>query len=160
MAVQTVFSNNLNPSTGSLTSRFTNATAFYIDAPLLADELEIDVFLQVYFPTATSERVRNLALGKLKDGQIKLNETDTETVVAIPSEFIDSGLEMALFFLSSDTTFLDVFVLGQDCTLCGVNSRLDALETKIDLVLAALNVTVPIPAIAPTNEQQAFFFLQ
>ena len=80
MALQTVFSNNLDPANGSLTARFKHATAFYIDTPLESDELEIDVFLQVYFPTQTKERTRNLALGKLKDGQITLNETDTETV--------------------------------------------------------------------------------
>ena len=86
MVLQTVFNSSLNPTTGSLTTRFVDATAFYINAPLLSDELELDVFLQVYFPTTTGERVRNLALGKLKDGQIKLNEVDTETVVPIPNE--------------------------------------------------------------------------
>lgn len=186
MALLTVFSNNLNPATGSLTSRFTNACAFYIDAPLINAELEIDVFLQVYFPTATSERVRNLALGKLKDGQIKLNETDTETVVPIPSEFVDSGLEMALFFLASDTTFLEVYVLGKDCTLCGVKSdvaaispRLDDIESKIDqlavantnnnsnlstilnLILNAVGIPAPPPVLVEaTADEQAFFFLQ
>ncbi|MEO0834784.1 MAG: hypothetical protein AAFY16_02095 [Cyanobacteria bacterium J06642_3] len=186
MALLTVFSNNLSPATGSLTSRFTNAAAFYIDAPLITSELEIDVFLQVYFPTATNERVRNLALGKLKDGQIKLNETDTETVVPIPDEFIDSGLEMALFFLSSSATFLEVYVLGKDCTLCEVSNevlalgnRLDDIESKIDdlavvntnnnsnlttilnLILNAIGVAAPLPLPVPaTAEQQAFFFLQ
>ena len=83
MALLTVFSDNLDPENGSLTARFTNATAFYIDAPLLGAELEIDAYLQVYFPTAIGERVRNLPLGKLKDGEIKLNEIDSISVETI-----------------------------------------------------------------------------
>jgi len=172
VAVQTVFSNNLNPITGSLTSRFTNATAFYIDAPLLGSEMEIDVFLQVYFPVFGGERVRNLALGKLKDGQIALNETDTETVVPIPNEFLDSGLEMALYFTPSDPIFLEVYVLGVDVTIEtidqkieAIGDRLDDLETdngNIDLILnLILNALgVPVPVIAGTTAQQDFFFLQ
>ncbi len=132
MVLQTVFNNTLNPTTGSLTARFTNATAFYINAPLLPDELELDVFLQVYFPTTSGERVRNLALGKLKDGQIKLNEVDTETVVPIPNEFLDSGLEMALFFLASESITLEVYVLGQDCTLCELEDKIDSLDSKLN----------------------------
>ena len=132
MALLTVFNNTLNPTTGSLTARFVNATAFYINAPLLPDELELDVFLQVYFPTAAGERVRNLALGKLKDGQIKLNEVDTETVVPIPNEFLDSGLSMALFFLSSESITLEVYVLGQDCTLCELENKIDSLDSKLN----------------------------
>ena len=132
MVLQTVFNNTLNPTTGSLTARFTNATAFYINAPLLPDELELDVFLQVYFPTTSGERVRNLALGKLKDGQIKLNEVDTETVVPIPNEFLDSGLEMALFFLASESITLEVYVLGQDCTLCELENKIDSLDSKLN----------------------------
>lgn len=134
MAVQTVFSDNLDPDNGSLTARFVNATAFYIDVPLLNAELEIDVYLQVYFPTATGERLRNLTLGKLKDGQIKLNEADTETVVPIPNEFIDSGLEMAIYFTPSDTTFLEVYVLGLDCTLCTLDAKLDAILENLETV--------------------------
>ena len=107
----------LDPENGSLTARFKHATAFYIHTPFKSIQLEIDVFLQVYFPVGIKERSRNLALGKLKDGQIKLNEVDTKTVVPIPNEFVDSNLEMALFFLSSDTTYLEVFVLTQDCKM-------------------------------------------
>ena len=134
MAIQTVFSNNLDPTTGSLTSRFTNATGFYIDAPLLNEEIEIDVFLQVYFPTESKERVRVLALGKLSDGQIKLNETDTETVKAIPKEFVDSGLEMALYFWSSDNTFLEVFVVVPDCSLCQIQGGVLSLLEEFDRI--------------------------
>jgi len=134
VVLQTVFSDNLNPATGNLTERFQNATAFYIDAPLLDAEMEIDVFLQVYFPAASKERLRNLALGKLKDGQITLNETDTETVVPIPNEFVDSGLEMALFFLPSDEIFLEVYVLGKDCTLCNLDLKIDAILENLETI--------------------------
>ena len=132
MAVLTVFSNNLSPATGSLTARFTRARGFYISAPLIASEIEIDVFLQVYFPTATGERTRKIDLGKLKDGEIKLNEVDTESLVSIPSEFVDSGLEMALLFLGSSTTFLEVYVVGAECTLCSIDAKIEQILAVIE----------------------------
>lgn len=167
MAVQTVFSDNLNPATGSLTSRFTNATGFYIDAPLLSSELEIDVFLQVYFATATGERLRNLALGKLKDGQITLNETDTVTVEPIPSEFLDSGLEMALYFLPSEPIFLEVYVLGKNCSLCAIDTKIEAIDNRLNdiestlqQILTAVNKPSTPVVIAPAASEQQFFFIQ
>lgn len=172
MALLTVFSDNLNPTTGSLSDRFRNATAFYIDAPLLTGEMEIDVFLQVYFPTATGERLRNLALGKLSDGQIRLNQTDTETVVPIPDEFIDSGLDMALFFLPSDPIFLEVYVLGADVSIKSLDEKIDELTRQLNdvetgnnntdiilnLILNALGI--PAPIISGTGGEQEFFLLQ
>lgn len=172
MVLQTVFNGALNPTTGSLTARFVNATAFYVNAPLLSDELELDVFLQVYFPATDGERVRNLALGKLKDGQIKLNEVDTETVVPIPNEFLDSGLEMALFFLASESYSLEVYVLVQDCTLCELENKIDDLDNKlssltsrVEEITAIVNlilnaVSIPAPPALPGLTEQAFFLLQ
>ena len=154
MAVQTVFSDNLNPATGSLTARFTDATAFYIDAPSLGSEMEIDVFLQVYFPTETGERLRNLALGKLKDGVITLNEVDTETVTPIPKEFINTGLEMALFFLPSQPIFLEVFIISPDSTLIEVESKVDDLQQRLqqlEIILTEILNALPEFAFLPGN---------
>lgn len=134
--------------------------------------MEIDVFLQVYFPTGAGERLRNLALGKLKDGQIALNQTDTETVVPIPAEFIDSGLDMALFFLPSDPIFLEVYVIGVDVSIKSLDQKIDSLNerlnnvetsnsnlsTILNLILNALGV--PAPLISGTTLEQTFFFLQ
>lgn len=174
MAILAVFSNNLDPVNGSLTSRFINATAFYIDAPLITSEIEIDVYLQVYLPTSSTERVRIVPLGKLKDGEIKLNETDSETLVPIPYELIDTGLEMALYFTSSDTTFLEVYVIGIKCSLCQVqsgilaisedlntrfnevNSRLNSMQSTLNQILAIVGA----PDIVPSTLEQAFFFIQ
>ena len=171
MALQTVFSNNLDPENGSLTARFTNATAFYIDAPLIPAELEIDVFLQVYFPTASGERVRNLRIGSLKDGEIKLNETDTATVVPIPNEFLDSGLEMALFFTPSETIFLEVYILGQEVTIKTLDDKLDTIATLLndldtardnsDLILNLIfnSLGLPLPISSTTASAAESFFL-
>ena len=174
MAILAVFSNNLDPVNGSLTARFINATAFYIDAPLSASEIEIDVFLQVYLPTSSTEQVRVIPLGKLKDGEIKLNETDSETLLSIPYELIDTGLEMALYFTSSDTTFLEVFVIGIECSLCQVqgdilaisedlnaqfnevNSRLNSMQSTLNQILAIVGADVVIPS----SIEQQFFFIQ
>ena len=132
MAILTVLSETLNPSTGNLSSRFKAAVGFYIDAPLVSNEIEIDVFLQVYFPRVVGEKVRNLPLGKLSEGQLLLNQADTESLVTIPSEYIGSDLEMALFFLPSDTTRLEVFVIGANCTLCGIKTQLQRFEERVD----------------------------
>ncbi len=132
MAIQLLYSDNLDPDSGSLTARFSGATGFYIDAPTLGAELEIDVFLQVYLVDGEGETPRNLALGKLKDGEIKLNETDTETVTPIPDEFLDTGMEMALFFLPSEVVALDVWLVVPDCNLCTIDTGLSALSTTIN----------------------------
>ena len=55
---------------------------------------------------------------------------------------------MALFFLSSDTTYLEVFVLTQDCKMSNLCVRLDNLETKIqDLVSANNNLNTILDLI-------------
>ena len=183
MAVQTVFNDNLDPSQPNLSSRFVDATAFYIAAPLISSELEIDVYLQVYFPTNADERVRNLALGKISEQSILLNVTDTESVIAIPSEFVGTGLEMALLFLASSTTYLEAYAIGKNCTLCGIQQQIESVENKLNSIESVVNdlannssavsdvldlilnliltsVGVPVPIAGISTIQQQFFGLQ
>lgn len=120
MAIQKVFSDNLSPTNSSLSARFTKATGFFIDAPLTNFELEIDIFLQVYLPMPTGEKIRNLPL-------FIANPYDTETLITIPHEYVDSGLEMALLFLSSSTTYLEAYVIDESCTLSGINTKLNQI---------------------------------
>lgn len=166
MALLTVFNSNLDPATENLSVRFTNATGFYIDAPLLGAELEIDVFLQVYIPNALGERVRNIPLGKIEEQAILLNVTDTQSMVAIPQEFVDTGLEMALLFLASSTTFLSVTVVLKNCNLCSLDNRFDLLDNRLNDIESTLAqilnaVLVPDPPVVlPTATQLLFFFLQ
>jgi hypothetical protein len=152
VAVQTVFSNNLNPNAPNLTSRFTGATGFYIAAPLITAELEIDCYLQVYFPAIINEQVRNIPLGKIEDQSILLNLTDTETASVIPIEFVDTNLEMALLFLASDSTFLEVAVIKPDCTIYSLQNQLNELSNRVDLILNALEVTNPLTNASASND--------
>jgi hypothetical protein len=116
-------------------------------------EYEVDVFLQVYFPNIAGERVRNLPLGRISEGSILVNQIDTETVIPIPNEFVDSGLEMALLFLSSDYTYIDAYIVKPNCILCELNA-------KLDLVLANLGIPAPaIAATASTVDIPTFFIL-
>ena len=124
MALLQVFSNNLVPFDSNLSARFTNAKAFYLNAPLIAAELEIDVFLQVYIPQGSGEIVRNLPISNSI-------AADTETLITIPSEYVDSNLQMALAFYGSDSTYLEAFVLGQSVTL-------NTLEHKINQITQLL----------------------
>lgn len=163
MAVQTVFSNNLDPSSPNLSSRFVDATAFYIDAPLIDSELEIDLYLQVYFPAAGGERVRNLPLGKISEQSILLNITDTESVQCISSEFVGTGLEMALLFLASSTTYLEAYAIGKNCTVCqlkteidGIKSTLTSIQQQLDRIEA--NSQNPVPVGTSAQQQQQLFF--
>ena len=163
MVVQTVFSDNLDSSNPNLSSRFVDGTAFYIDAPLINSELEIDVFLQVYFPAAGSERVRNLPLGKISEQSILLNITDTESVVAIPSEFVGTGLEMALLFLASSNTYLEAYVIGKNCTVCGLRIEIDDIKStlasiQIQLDRIEANSGNPVPVGTSAEQQQRLFF--
>lgn len=161
MAVQIVFQNNLNPAVENLSSRFVGATAFYIAAPFLSVEYQIDVFLQVYFPAITGEQVRAIPLGQIEEQAILLNVTDTERVQTIPSEFVDTGLEMALLFLSSDSTFIQAAIIKPSCSLTDVCSSLDAVNARLTTIESAItNITVPATVSTPTELQQQFFYLQ
>ncbi len=150
MAVQIVFQNNLVAASENLSTRFVDATAFYIAAPFLSVEYQIDVFLQVYFPAITGEQVRNIPLGQISKQAILLNVIDTEQVQTIPSEYLNTGLEMALLFLSSDNTFIQAAIIKPDCSLREICTRLTAIEQALNVVL---------PRSATVNQQQ-FFYLQ
>lgn len=143
MALQLVFNNNLDPSAVNLSARFTNATAFIIEASLLNAELEIDCYLQVYVPGILGEIVRNVPLGRIEEQAVILNLADTQIASIIPAELLNTGLEMALLFVpaSGETTYLYATVVKPDCTLCSINDRLNLIENKINILLAR----TPVP---------------
>lgn len=160
MVLQIVFQDNLNPSAPNLSDRFTDAVGFFISAPLIAVEYEVDCFLQVYFPAIIGEQTRVINLGKITEQSILLNLTDTETANIIPNEFLDTGLEMALLFLSSDTTFIQAAIVKKTCSLTEICSDLTQVKNALNLIANFLGVPIaPLPVI-PSSTQQAFFFLQ
>ena len=128
MAVQLVFNGILNPATVNLSVKFTDAIAFYIEAPILDGDVEIDVFLQLYLP---NNKVRNIPLGKLEEQAILLNQTDTETASFIPYEYQDTTLEMALLFLPSEAFTLQAFVITKEVTLLGIQDQLAVISQQI-----------------------------
>lgn len=136
MGLFTVYSNNLSPSAPNLSTRFTDATSFFIHAPLIGAgiELEIDVFLQVYLPYGIGqELVRNLPLGKIEEQTVFLNITDTETLNTIPQEYLNSNLEMALLFLATDTTFLEAIIIKPQLTLTDIYQDLQLIKTQLGI---------------------------
>ena len=160
VVLQIVFSDNLNPAIANLSDRFTNATAFYISAPLIDSELEIDVFLQIYFPALIGEQVRNIPLGKISEAAVLLNIADTESVTAIPNEYLDTGLEMALLFLPSSDTFLQAAVIKPNCTLNTVCNDLAAIDSRLARIESALNIPIPVtPATASASSGSQLKFL-
>ena len=157
MALQTVFSDNLDPASENLSIRFKDAIAFYIDAPFIDNQLEIDVFLQVYFPTATGERIRVLNIGKISEASILLNITDTESVVSIPQEYLGTGLEMALLFLSSSTTYLEAYIVTKNYTIERLQADIDEIKIQLDRIEEKSGIDLlDVADIA----QQIFFLLQ
>ena len=155
MAVQIVFSDNLNPSAVNLSSRFSRATAFYIDLPLIGAELEIDVFLQVYVESVIGEIARNVPLGRISESSILLNKIDTEILQFIPTELQNTGLEMALLFVpaSGETSFLYAYVIQPDCNLCTIDNKLDLISDAIGVIIP------PTPVTATTSTFNSLFAL-
>jgi carbohydrate-binding DOMON domain-containing protein len=139
MGIQQVFSNNLDASIVNLSNRFTDAIAFYVDTPLSNFELEIDCYLQIYLPTNNQEKVRVIPLGKIEEQSILLNLVDTESVVFIPEEYQDTGLEMALLFVPSNftTVYFEVFVIKKIINLQIIGERLLAIQ---NLLLSGTNL--------------------
>lgn len=165
MALQLVFSGNLDPAAVNLSARFKQGTAFFVEAPLLTSELEIDVFLQVYLSGIIGEVVRNIPLGKIEPEAISLNVSDTETANLIPIEYQNTDLEMALLFLPSSATFLYATVIKPDCSLCvieGQNSDLQdtlaSMQLVLNQILAAVNI--PVVTTGTLDSGGQFFFLQ
>lgn len=130
MVVQQVFSSNLNASIANLSSRFVDAIAFYIHTPLSTFELEIDCYLQIYLPSNNQPIIRVISLGKIEEQNFSLNSIDTESIVFIPEEYQDTGIEMALLFVPSDftTTYLEAFVIKKNANLQTIAERLLAIE--------------------------------
>jgi len=153
VALQLVFSQNLDPSGINLSSRFTGAIAFLIEAPLISSELEIDVFLQIYIDGVVGKIVRNIPLAKISEQAILLNLTDTEIIQTIPAEFVNTGYEMALLFVpnSGETTFLYASVIQPDCSLCELDNRLNELSAKLDLITSASNMMSPSAFASASN---------
>ena len=152
MVLQQIYSDNLDPSKPNLSQRFSDAIAFFIDAPLITDELEIDCFLQVYFNLGGREVARILPLGKIEEQAILLNKTDTETLFTIPQELVTSGNEMALLFLASDNTYLEVYVVKSSIN---VSSELTAINNKLNSILNNCLTSTS----SNLTEQQQFFFI-
>ena len=138
MALQVVYSGNLDPSDPNLSVEFSNATAFLIQAPGLNAELEIDCFLQLYVTGLTGEIVRNIPLGRIEEQAILLNISDTETVQSIPAEYLNSGLQMRLLFLASEATFLYAYIIKPDCTLCDLSAQNIDISLRLDRIEQAL----------------------
>lgn len=131
MVVRQIYSNNLNGDEPNISERFSNAVGFIIDTPLLDSELQIDCFLQVYFPTESSEKIKNYPLGKIEEQVVLLNLTDTESLVSIPSEFLDTDLEMALLFLGGNSIFLEAFVIEKKYNL---SEELTAIKESLSTI--------------------------
>ena len=148
MVLQVVFQGNLTPSSENLSARFRNATAFYISAPLINAELQIDVFLQVYFPALIGEQVRVIPLGRIEEQAVVLNIIDSETVQVIPNEFVDTNLEMALLFLASDETFIQATIVKPNYTLNDISDSLEEINAKLttieDTQINQLNLTLEL----------------
>ncbi len=73
-----------------------------------------------------------------------LNLTDTESLVSIPSEFLDTDLEMSLLFLASDNTYLEVYVIEK----YSLESRLNQLENLLNLIIDFLGIPAPVSPVA------------
>lgn len=138
MGVQIVFSGIVNPTILNLSERFKDAIGFFISAPLLDTEVEIDVFLQIYL---SIEQIRNIPLGKITEQAVLLNLTDTESVSIIPEEFQDTDLEMALLFLPSESFTLQAFIITKDVTLNSLSEQLIEINRRLNEIPVNTNFT-------------------
>lgn len=132
MALTQVFNSTTNPTQPNLSSRFTDAIAFFIIAPDLTVEVEIDVFLQIYLPF---NQVRNIPLGKISEQTVLLNLTDTETLSVIPEELIDTDLEMSLLFLPSQAFALEAWIVTKQVTLLALQQQLVDIESDLNQII-------------------------
>jgi hypothetical protein len=103
MATQetTIYNSTLNPTIANLSDEFTRGIGFYLTALNLTDEVEIDIFLQLYL-TPTKIRAINLE---------SLNVSTTERLTLLPPQLRDIDIPMRLLILPSETFNLNITLL-------------------------------------------------
>lgn len=123
----TIFSNTLDPTVENYSDTFLGAIGFYLIAPSLTSEVEIDIFLQVNFsPTI-------IRLVKLEP----LNISNTERLTLIPAELRELSVPMRLLILPSQAFFLEIILVKVTYN--------DALKDEIIDTLSNLIITSLLP---------------
>ena len=156
MTVSTVFSGVAQTGVINTSDGFNNATAVFIQAPLLTVEVEIDIYLQVaHIPLVGAPVIRNCPLSISLGDSLKVNQIDTEIVLPIPFEFSATGLQMGLAFVVSQPVTLTIYIAKKTCTLetiCEnqnlIFSRLDTIDNTLANILAIVSIPVPVPVAA------------
>ena len=121
MPQQKVFSGDANTNIVNRTDNLNSAVAFYVLAPDITDELEIDFYLQLEVSTDKNQRIRitpdNFASSLL--------------VYEIPQQY--QGLDLNIYgaFLVSFNLSLEVWAITSEVSLKAIKEKIDLLEELI-----------------------------
>jgi len=97
----TIYNSTVNPTTSNLSDQFTRGIGFYLTALNLTDEVEIDIFLQLYL---TPTKIRAISLEPL-------NVSTTERLTLLPPQLRDIDIPMRLLILPSESFNLNITLL-------------------------------------------------
>lgn len=148
MPTTRLYSGSTNPSAINRTTAIENAVGLFIVSPDIADEIEIDFYLQ-------------LEVSPLDTRLVKLNESlaiDTLTVYQIPQEYQNTGLRVYGAFITTLPVSVEVWAITQNCTqqeVCEIVTEIQSVVTEnrnLNRILTAnqivQNVTLGIFATA------------
>lgn len=121
---------------------FTSGLGFYLIAPTIADEIEIDIFLQVQLSPSIVRQVR----------LEPMNLSNTERLTLIPSQLANLGLPMYLAIFPSEAIDLEIILLQPISPLEEITELLDKLNQLLEIILNFFNIPLPvIPASASSD---------
>lgn len=103
MTITRIYSGTPTNGIGT-TLNFSNASALYMIAPDITDEIEVDFYLQ-------------FAISILDNRLLKLNETytlDTLSIYVIPNELLELNREMYGVFTTSSNIGIEIYVIESD----------------------------------------------
>jgi hypothetical protein len=121
----TILSSTLNPSIENYSDTFSEGIGFYLIAPTLISEVEIDIFLQIQFSPTTIRLVR----------LEPLNVSNTERFTLIPAELREINVPMRLLILPNQAFLLEIILVK-----VSYNDTLkdEIIDTLTDLIITSL----------------------
>lgn len=121
MTTQRIFTGTANPANINRTNRVKDVAGFFVVAPDIADEVEIDFYFQV-------------EVSPLQNRLIKLNQSstvDSLSLYIIPEELQTTGLTGYGAFITTFPLNVEVWAIYQDFSRQDLENKLDEIDAKV-----------------------------